>query len=528
MRILTLVLTAFLVFSITACNSSGGNDLSSIGEESSTSSTTVSSSDQSDLSEASGTDETSSSEDASSQVSGTSSSTGSKVSSSVSESSGSVSSESSGSQGVSSEDDIKKNEIVIVSYWDEVPVDEGTFESEKRQYNRYKELAEKYHCVFINRVMTEAEAAAQFEAAHMAGNTIGDIIYFRLEVAKNYQKGRYLYDISQVFDMDVGYFNKGIKEIFTDKKTGAVYAFGEEEIWPYSFLVFNRNIFDRYNVEYPYGYVNNNTWTPEKFLETVKRVTNEKDGIKGFYAITTEPRITNFIYGFDGALCYRDNNGMYKSGLLKPETIEGLEFIRDMNIEHNVTHIPPLGVTWTDHIEQFKAGRVAMTCAYSYVLENLAETMEDDYGIVPYPKKPEVKEWTNMPDYYFVRAMSARIDSDRAKEIGKIYSEYLEPLGTPKELKDMAKEYYEEMCRDIGSVYMLQLIGQSPERIYDVVLAAPSVFYSVLYSDLEAAMRGDKDLISVLEEDDTIFQLELEATNKGAEFDVSRYLDERW
>ena len=45
-----------------------------------------------------------------------------------------------------------------------------------------------------------------------------------------------------------------------------------------SFLAFNKKLMDRFNLEYPYTYVNNNTWTYDKYLELVKDAWEDSNG----------------------------------------------------------------------------------------------------------------------------------------------------------------------------------------------------------------------------------------------------------
>lgn len=417
--------------------------------------------------------------------------------------------------------DFGGQEIVIVCYWDDVPDEPGPSLSSQRWYQRYKDLEKKYNCVFTCNVLVETEISAQFEAASLAQQKFGDIVILKMDNAKKFQKQSMLYDISKVMDLDAEYLNDEVTEIFKDPKTGAVYAFSNYKEGQKSFILFNKNIFDRYGVEYPYQYVENNTWTPEKFLDLATRTTNDAEGVKGFYAITTDPQISYFLYGFGGNIVYADENGLYHSGLTKAETIEGLKFIRDMNVAHKVTLVPEAGVSWTHPIEMFKAGKVAMVSGADHNLDDLAQNMDDDYGIVPYPKKPEIQQWANMHETHNVKVMQAILDDDYAKKLGKVYGEYMEPLATPDEAEALNRDLFETRVRDEESVEMLLMLNKIPLTVIRQLLASPSVYYGLVYDDLRQAVRGEKDLMTVIEADDPIFRQDIDATNRGEEFEYN-------
>ncbi len=423
-----------------------------------------------------------------------------------------------GGGDVDDENNFNGGEIVIVCYWDDVPTEPGNTLSSQRWYQRYKDLEKKYNCIFTCNVLVETEISAQFEAAVLADKILGDIVFFKMEHAKKFQKQNMLYDVSDYMDFTADYLNSDVTRLFSDPKTGAVYAFSNYKTGQRSFLVFNKDIFDRFGVEYPYEYVKNNTWTPEKFLDLATRTTSNSEGIKGFYGIVIDPFISYFINGFGGSICYTDENGYYQSGLSKPETLEGLRFIRDMNVVHKVTYVPQTGVAWDDYIKQFKDGKVAMAMCADFLMDDLSLNMDADYGVVPYPKKPEVAQWANISETHNVRVIQANMPEKRAKALCKVYSEYMMPLASPEEQEDLDRDTFENWCKDQESVDILMELNKIELRAIQHIVASPNVFYGLVYSELEAAMRGEKDVLTVIETVDPIFKEELKATNEGTEY----------
>ncbi len=508
MKIPALVLTVLLVMSLVACGGSGGNVPSGGGssEVSSEAGSGVSSSEESGEAQPESESETSS-EASSVSPGGASSSTAAGPASQGNES---VSSQ---AQSRDTQVEDMKTNIVVFGDFRLVPNREGSTERQKRLYQRYKEVGEKYNCTFQNKTTLPCQVLVQFDYNIMRKDPTVDIFCLRMDQDMAFKSEQYLYDLSKVLDVKAENFNRDIIEMYTDRKTGSVYAFAGYEFGPQSFIVFNKSIFDRCGVEYPYQYVKNNTWSYDKFLDLAQRITNNAGGVKGFYGIANDPAVSSFLFGFGGSLYYIDSGGKYRSGLSKPETVQGLQFIRDLNAKHKVTKLPEIGVPEAA-INNFEAGSVAMAYITADQLP-LLQNMGDDYGIVPCPKMPGVKDWPNSMESCYVMVMPRNIDPERAKLVGKVFSEILKPLGTPEEQKRWIEEEYKNRCRDNESVEMLKLIGATGPRITNASVVAPRVYYSLMYNDLARALRGDNDLAVTLQEYDYIMQDDLNRINSG-------------
>lgn len=89
-----------------------------------------------------------------------------------------------------------------------------------------------------------------------------------------------------------------------------------------SFLAFNKKLMDNFQLEYPYTYVNNNTWTYDKYLELVKDSYSDVNGD----TIMDE----NDIYGSDGVGI---TSVVYGSGWKGYKRLEDGSFELDFQIE---------------------------------------------------------------------------------------------------------------------------------------------------------------------------------------------------
>lgn len=415
--------------------------------------------------------------------------------------------------GTTGEDvDFGGDKITIVSFWNDVAQDPGATEMSRRWYNRYKSLEEKYNCVFEGVVMVESEIAQQFEAAAMAGDTLGDVIFFRAEKAKMYQLQDMLLDVSKIMDLKDDAFNQSVNDMFTGED-GGIYAFSNYKNSSRCLLVFNKEMFDRFGIEYPYRYVKENTWTPEKFLEIAKAAT--RDDVYGFFGIVADPYLSYFIEGFGGRLVYEEN-GKYRSGLLDPRTIEGLEFIHRMNVIEKCAYVPDPGFAWTAPATMFMSGKVAMFIAGDFVLKDtLTKECPHDYGVVPLPKKPEIENYANQTDTHNVRVMHKSLDPERARKLGVVYFEYCQPLASPEEEDELEINDLEAICRDDESVQIIRDLRKIPAYFLPQIMAAPNTFYDVIYNELDSALRGDKQLLAALNENNGVFEEDLKRTNEG-------------
>lgn len=119
-------------------------------------------------------------------------------------------------------------------------------------------------------------------------------------------------------------------------------------------LYYNKEIFDKNNVEYP-----NKDWNWNDLINAAKKITNQSEGVWGIAAPQAgQENYYNTIFQ-SGGYVVKNKDGKKVSGYDKQETIEGLKFWVDLIHKHKVS--PTLAqMTDTSALDLFSSGKVAM------------------------------------------------------------------------------------------------------------------------------------------------------------------------
>lgn len=119
-------------------------------------------------------------------------------------------------------------------------------------------------------------------------------------------------------------------------------------------LYYNKEIFDKNNVEYP-----NKDWNWNDLINAAKKITNQSEGVWGIAAPQAgQENYYNTIFQ-SGGYVVKNKDGKKVSGYDKQETIDGLKFWVDLIHKHKVS--PTLAqMTDTSALDLFSSGKVAM------------------------------------------------------------------------------------------------------------------------------------------------------------------------
>ena len=164
-----------------------------------------------------------------------------------------------------------------------------------------------------------------------------------------------------------------------------------------SCLYFNKKIFDKLDIEYPYKLVTEGKWTLDKFIELTKDVSQDMDGdgrithdsSRDVFGLTSYFLSVpyDFYYGAGGMLVTKDEDDVpvYDPDIAKETQIyeKIYEALITNNANFETDEAYELNV-----IKIFTDGRAMFYNAMLSSCEFLRE-MDDDYGIVPEPKYDE-------------------------------------------------------------------------------------------------------------------------------------------
>ena len=165
-------------------------------------------------------------------------------------------------------------------------------------------------------------------------------------------------------------------------------------------LWFNKRLFREAGLDpdLPYNMQKDGTWTWDNFLDICRRLTRDtnNDGIIDVYALA-DSRILDYFLGplaLSNGASYidKDSTGRFVLGATRPEFLEALQFYLRLQNEGYIQPMPQ-GVAWTYGIDQFTLGNVAMLGCELWIRADVDNNMQDDWGIVFFPKGPRASNY---------------------------------------------------------------------------------------------------------------------------------------
>jgi hypothetical protein len=239
-------------------------------------------------------------------------------------------------------------------------------------------------------------------------------------------------------------------------------------------LIFNKDLFLNLNIEYPYGYVADGTWTLDKFIAIVKSgaadlsgkgALSPDSGRYGFDMISVWHYPTAVVYcGGDRVMKKDELTGEHVFALFSERTADILDKFFDMLgsgaavIAHEEKRGNP------DGIEIFRDGRALFTDGG---MDNIIRlrAMEQEIGILPVPKYDE-----STPKYYTLVEAYARMIAVPVTQEDFIRTSIITEALSIGGYETVIPEYYEKALktkysRDYESAEMLDYIRDG--RVFD-------------------------------------------------------------
>ncbi len=278
-------------------------------------------------------------------------------------------------------------------------------------------------------------------------------------------------------------------------------------------LFFNKRIFDELGYDYPYEMVKDGDWTFDEFSYLAKKGGDDLngDGVMdpevdqyGFRAEQWEAPM-NILYTGGQKIYDKDDEGNLQLTLYSTKTVEIYdEFFSLMN---NASCILFSNATGYKGSGMFSEGRAMFTdteLRHAQTLRN----MDDDFGILPYPKFDEADNYataTNGGSHLLVIPITVS-DVERTGAI----TEALCAIGS----RDVIPAFYEKSlktkyARDEESEDMIDIIRAS--RIYDIGYVAGGTFQSC---GCDLANSTNHDFASYYASGETAAKTKLEEFNR--------------
>lgn len=246
-------------------------------------------------------------------------------------------------------------------------------------------------------------------------------------------------------------------------------------------IFFSKKLIGDYNLESPYGLVEKNEWTCDKFGEMARKVCKDLDGdgvineLDQFGIISEIGNSQNFINAFGGRIASLDKDGIPQMTVKEEKIIDYFTKINELFYDTNLTFTVASTISktsktysniWDITINMFSEDR-ALFMPIGMNNLNTFRSMKTDFGLLPNPKYDE-----NQKEYYSPVYMGAPatvcfpINNPGNNDAGLI----VEALCAESYIT--LKPAYYEIClkgkyvRDSESENMLDLIFKN--RVYDI------------------------------------------------------------
>jgi len=332
-------------------------------------------------------------------------------------------------------------------------------------YNRNLAVADRFN-IGISFAYSADEYGMDCTPSILAGDDAYDLLAphgrFAFDIAL--QGLSYEWNLLPYVDLNQPWWDKGARESFTihDKlytTTGDICYLSLGQTFC---LFFNKNLFDEYQIAYPYQDVLEGTWTWDKW-ENIINITNidmDGDGVMNWendqlgYATSLWSGLINMQFG-GGLSIVSVTDGEPEITFMNERTVE----VYDRYFKHIEK-----GVTIDiSHGDAFRKGNLAFMDATVHNAVTYRD-MEDDFGIIPFPKYTEDMEYRSCVEggtNLFLVPITVS-DLERSSII-------LEALAS-ESYKNLIPQYYEivlktKHVRDPESSEIIDILRGS--RVYD-------------------------------------------------------------
>jgi len=369
--------------------------------------------------------------------------------------------------------------------------------------------------IFVNdeRYTQKDEATPKLLKAILAGDPVYDIYMGQQAVMEHCVREKYLIGFDQLPWID-------LSRPWWDKKASDTLNFGNRVYFGVNdanfsnlgmtcVTLFNKNLFAKENIPFPYELVRNGDWTYDEFFKIVK---SGKKDLNGDGAIDIKDDQFGYsgwqwsvgpnLYAAMGAsVLSKDENGMPELSINSAKSFQVFEkiialFNDEGAFQNNTNNV------WLDR-DRFAGGYILMTDYRPYYLDYYRD-MADDFGIVPHPKYDKGQEG--------YRQLVEQVGTFTAVPVickdSELASAVIEALAIESS-RTVMPQYYETILqtkytRDDESADMIELIAKS--RAYAVWLNA----FGALDTFANMIHRGEANLESHYQKNESKARVEIE------------------
>ena len=265
-------------------------------------------------------------------------------------------------------------------------------------------------------------------------------------------------------------------------------------------MVFNKKLFADNDIEEPYNLVKEGKWTLDAFYEIINGTAQDVNGDSkydehDFYGyVCNTGMMSSMMIAFNEDLSILDENGVYTINQSTSLLDKATHFATLMlNNDSVIVEERKLGYEKGDLL--FPNGQALMSQALVGSIVGFRQTMEDDFGILPFPKYDVAQEtYHNMISQHWASSAAVPVTCQDTEKVGYV----LDTLGcfSPDTITEAVIEtnVMTKSTRDDNSADMLRLIFDT--KAFDTSIVYDWGIYNVW---CEITKKTEPQIASMLE-----------------------------
>lgn len=330
-------------------------------------------------------------------------------------------------------------EFVIGSHWaTHIFQEPGNSPQGDLILKRIEDMEEQYNCSISYVSGSPEEFVTNFTTALASGMKYADVIEANMYWYWGFLTAGYLEPLDDIQDLrlsDSTWFPTYTNVTKVDGKSYGVNWHTWYNKLPHAFHViyFNQNILKSKNLESPYDLMEKGEWNWDNFRDLIKKADDQANGVYGLSSLGHHLEMAA-IRSNGAREVIQDENGQYKFGLADERTYAALEFVREI-IQTDKTfdmtgYDGRTAEDFTLTIKSFCDGKSAFFAYHTDCLEfaGFLDSMEDDYGLVPFPKGPDGTSDYNSAITGDTRVFSIPVTADDKERSGFLLRKLAQPL----------------------------------------------------------------------------------------------------
>jgi len=330
--------------------------------------------------------------------------------------------------------------------------------------------------------------------------------------------GNQYYDWKKVPYVDLGadWYNHGANESFTilGKQFSCVsdyFNYGRQSSY---MVLFNKELFTDYGLEYPYQIAYDGKWTYDALCTYIKGAYRDVNGDGkrddgDFYGLSTSPFCFSAAIINWGELPLKVDDSGFVLNIFNQKIADMVDRLTDLTQSPDVLF--PEGIYYNNFFE----GRSLFTIYASN--PNLLRAVEVDFGYLPYPKYDEAQpDYIGLSDGNMMGIPNSRTEEEISRTGAVI--EAISAASNKYMINAFVKNYFEnKILRDEDSINMFYIarrgIVYSMGRVYDttdLINASFNYYTEIFNSAVSGSESGSVNLASQYEKNADKLQIALD------------------